>query len=31
VLRKVDGHLVACHFVEEIKAGQILPADRPAA
>jgi peptide/nickel transport system ATP-binding protein len=25
-LRKVDGHLVACHYAEEIKAGRILPA-----
>ncbi len=25
VLRLVDGHDVACHFVEEIKAGQIRP------
>jgi peptide/nickel transport system ATP-binding protein len=31
MLRRVDGHLVACHFVEEIRSGQILPADRPAA
>jgi oligopeptide/dipeptide ABC transporter ATP-binding protein len=25
LLRTVDGHAVACHFVEEIKAGQIAP------
>jgi peptide/nickel transport system ATP-binding protein len=31
VLRKLDGHVVACHFVEEIRSGAILPTDRPAA
>ena len=28
LLREVDGHLVACHFVEEIQAGAITPHDR---
>ena len=28
VLREVDGHLVACHFVEDIKAGNIVPHER---
>ena len=27
-LREVDGHLVACHFVEDIKAGSITPHER---
>jgi peptide/nickel transport system ATP-binding protein len=31
VLRKIDGHLVACHFVEEIRSGEILPEGRSAA
>jgi peptide/nickel transport system ATP-binding protein len=26
VLRKLDGHVVACHFAEDIKAGRIAPA-----
>jgi peptide/nickel transport system ATP-binding protein len=28
LLRKMDGHLVACHYAEEIKAGTITPATR---
>jgi peptide/nickel transport system ATP-binding protein len=28
LLREVQGHLVACHFAEEVKAGQIQPAQR---
>jgi peptide/nickel transport system ATP-binding protein len=28
VLREIDGHLVACHFAEQIKAGQITPKHR---
>jgi peptide/nickel transport system ATP-binding protein len=28
LLRKLDGHLVACHYAEEIKAGAITPATR---
>jgi len=27
-LRSLDGHLVACHFAEDIKAGRIAPATR---
>jgi hypothetical protein len=27
-LRKLDGHLVACHFAEDIKAGRILARER---
>lgn len=27
-LRPLDGHLVACHFAEDIKAGRIVPATR---
>jgi peptide/nickel transport system ATP-binding protein len=27
-LRRLDGHLVACHFAEDIKAGRIAPATR---
>ncbi len=30
-LRKLDGHLVSCHYAEEIKAGRILPATSSAA
>jgi peptide/nickel transport system ATP-binding protein len=29
LLRKLDGHLVACHYAEEIKAGTITPSTRP--
>ena len=28
VLRKLEGHLVACHYAEDIKAGRIAPAER---
>ena len=28
LLRVVDGHQVACHFVEEVRAGAIAPAER---
>jgi hypothetical protein len=28
LLRPLDGHLVACHFAEDIKAGRIVPATR---
>ncbi|HET7647420.1 MAG TPA: oligopeptide/dipeptide ABC transporter ATP-binding protein [Gaiellaceae bacterium] len=28
-LREVDGHLVACHYAEAIRAGQITPTERP--
>ncbi len=28
LLREIDGHIVACHFVEEIKAGRITPHER---
>jgi len=28
LLREVEGHIVACHFVEEIKAGRITPRER---
>ena len=31
LLRNVEGHAVACHFAEKIKAGEIQPAVRPAA
>jgi hypothetical protein len=27
-LRKLDGHLVACHYAEDVKAGLIQPATR---
>ena len=30
-LRELEGHLVACHFAERIKAGEIQPATRSAA
>jgi peptide/nickel transport system ATP-binding protein len=30
VLRKLDGHLVACHYAEDVKAGRIQPASRAA-
>ncbi len=30
-LRALDGHLVACHFVEQIKAGEIVPRTASAA
>jgi peptide/nickel transport system ATP-binding protein len=30
-LREVDGHLVSCHYAEQIKAGEIRHADRAAA
>ena len=30
LLRKVDDHVVACHFVEDIKAGRIAPREREA-
>jgi peptide/nickel transport system ATP-binding protein len=29
VLRDVDGHLVACHYAEEIRAGRITPTEGP--
>jgi peptide/nickel transport system ATP-binding protein len=29
LLRDVDGHLVACHYAEAVKAGQIVPRERP--
>jgi peptide/nickel transport system ATP-binding protein len=29
-LRELDGHLVACHFVEEIRSGKIRPVEREA-
>ncbi len=28
LLRTIDGHLVACHFAEEVKAGRIQPRER---
>ncbi|HXF98655.1 MAG TPA: oligopeptide/dipeptide ABC transporter ATP-binding protein [Gaiellaceae bacterium] len=28
-LRELEGHLVACHYAEEIKAGRIQPRERP--
>ena len=31
LLRKLDGHVVACHFAEQIKAGEIQPASRSVA
>jgi peptide/nickel transport system ATP-binding protein len=30
-LRQLDGHLVACHYAEQIKSGEIHPADEVAA
>ena len=30
-LRKLEGHLVSCHFAEQIKAGAIAPATQSAA
>ncbi len=30
LLRPLDGHLVACHFAEDVKAGRIRPRERPA-
>jgi peptide/nickel transport system ATP-binding protein len=30
-LRTVEGHVVACHYVEQIKAGEIQPAVHPGA
>ncbi|RDI74346.1 oligo-HPY: oligopeptide/dipeptide ABC transporter [Gaiella occulta] len=29
-LRTIDGHLVACHFAEDVRAGRITPRERPA-
>ena len=31
MLRELEGHVVACHFAEKIKAGEIQPATRSAA
>jgi peptide/nickel transport system ATP-binding protein len=31
LLRELDGHVVACHFAEQIKAGEIQPASRSVA
>jgi peptide/nickel transport system ATP-binding protein len=31
VLRELDGHIVACHFAEEIRSGAIRPASAPVA
>jgi peptide/nickel transport system ATP-binding protein len=30
-LRELDGHLVSCHYAEDIKAGRITPTSRPSA
>ncbi len=30
LLRPLDGHLVACHFAEDVRAGRIKPRERPA-
>jgi peptide/nickel transport system ATP-binding protein len=29
-LRPLEGHLVKCHYAEEVKAGQIVPKQREA-
>jgi peptide/nickel transport system ATP-binding protein len=30
ILREVQGHTVACHYAEDVKAGRIVPQERPA-